>query len=60
MSQLFKSIAIIGKYMNSSALQQMQTDLADLARHLAAKNIQVWLEKIPHNMPSSLVLIPQV
>lgn len=45
MSQLFKSIAIIGKYMNSSALQQMQTDLADLARHLAAKNIKVWLEK---------------
>ena len=45
MSQQFKSIAIIGKYMNSSALQQMQTDLADLARHLAAKNIKVWLEK---------------
>ncbi len=44
MSQLFKSIAIIGKYMNSAALQQMQTDLADLARHLAAKNIEVWLE----------------
>ena len=45
MFQQFKSIAIIGKYMNSSALQQMQTDLADLARHLAAKNIKVWLEK---------------
>ena len=44
MSQQFKSIAIIGKYMNSSALQQMQADLADLARHLAAKNIKVWLE----------------
>lgn len=41
----FKSIAIIGKYMNQSALQQMQTDLADLARHLIAKNIDVWLEK---------------
>ena len=45
MFQQFKSIAIIGKYMNSSALQQMQADLADLARHLAAKNIKVWLEK---------------
>ncbi|MEQ1598788.1 MAG: NAD(+) kinase [Methylotenera sp.] len=41
----FKSIAIIGKYMNKSALQQMQTDLADLARHLAAKNIKVWVER---------------
>ena len=45
MSQQFQSIAIIGKYMNSAALQQMQTDLADLARHLSAKKIQVWLEK---------------
>jgi NAD+ kinase len=41
----FKSIAIIGKYLNLSALQQMQTDLADLARHLSAKNIEVWLEE---------------
>jgi NAD+ kinase len=41
----FSSIAIIGKYMNQSALQQMQTDLADLARHLSAKNIKVWVEK---------------
>ncbi len=31
--------------MNKSALQQMQTDLADLARHLAAKNIKVWVER---------------
>ncbi|MES2500862.1 MAG: NAD(+) kinase [Pseudomonadota bacterium] len=45
MSQPFKSIAIIGKYMNQFALQQMQTDLADLARHLKAKNIQVWVEE---------------
>jgi NAD+ kinase len=44
MSQ-FKAIAIIGKYLNQSALQQMQTDLADLARHLAAKNIEVWVER---------------
>ena len=41
----FSSIGIIGKYMNPSALQQMQSDLADLAGHLQAKNIEVWLEK---------------
>ncbi len=41
----FQSIGIIGKYMNASALQMMQADLADLARHLRAKNIEVWLEK---------------
>ncbi len=40
----FQSIGIIGKYMNASALQMMQADLADLARHLRAKNIEVWLE----------------
>ena len=40
----FSSIGIIGKYMNLTALQQMQTDLADLARHLRAKNLDVWLE----------------
>ena len=31
--------------MNQSALQLMQTDLADLARHLAAKDIEVWIEE---------------
>lgn len=45
MTQAFKSIAIIGKYMNQSALQLMQSDLADLAHHLAAKNIDVWIEE---------------
>ena len=45
MTQPFKSIAIIGKYMNQNALQQMQNDLADLARHLRAKKIQVWIEE---------------
>ena len=45
MTQPFKSIAIIGKYMNQHALQQMQNDLADLARHLRAKKIQVWIEE---------------
>jgi NAD+ kinase len=43
MSQ-FNSIGIIGKYMNPAALQMMQADLADLARYLRAKNIEVWLE----------------
>jgi NAD+ kinase len=41
----FNSIAIIGKYMNKSALQLMQTDLADLARHLSAKKLDIWLEE---------------
>lgn len=31
--------------MNVSALQLMQADLADLARHLSAKNLEVWIEK---------------
>lgn len=30
--------------MNKSALQLMQHDLADLARHLTAKNLEVWIE----------------
>ncbi|MFM9835227.1 MAG: NAD(+) kinase [Methylophilaceae bacterium] len=46
MKPMFKSIAIIGKYMQKSALQQMQNDLADLARHLHSKKIEVWLEEI--------------
>ena len=41
----FKSIAIIGKYMQKSALQLMQNDLSVLAHHLSAKNITVWLEE---------------
>jgi len=41
----FKKIALIGKYMNVSALQLMQADLADLARHLSAKNYEVWIEE---------------
>jgi NAD+ kinase len=45
MNTTFKSIAIIGKYMNQSALQLMQNDLADLARHLISKNIEVWIEE---------------
>jgi len=45
MNTTFKSIAIIGKYMNQSALQLMQNDLADLARHMISKNIEVWVEE---------------
>lgn len=45
MNQSFKSIAIIGKYMNQSALQLMQRDLLELAQHLSSKNIQVWIEE---------------
>ena len=41
----FKKIALIGKYMNQSALQLMQRDLADLANHLADKAIEVWIEE---------------
>lgn len=41
----FKKIALIGKYMNVSALQLMQADLADLARHLSAKSYEVWIEE---------------
>lgn len=45
MNTTFKSIAIIGKYMNESALRLMKHDLADLAQHLAAKNIEIWIEE---------------
>ncbi len=45
MNQTFKSIALIGKYMNHSALQLMQADLAILAKHLVSKDIEVWLEE---------------
>jgi NAD+ kinase len=41
----FKKIALIGKYMNKSALQLMQNDLSDLAQYLTAKNIEVWVEE---------------
>ena len=45
MTLAFQSIAIIGKYMNQSALQLMRKDLLDLAEHLSAKNIRVWVEQ---------------
>jgi NAD+ kinase len=45
MKQSFQSIAIIGKHMNQSALQLMQGDLMNLARHLASKKFEVWVEE---------------
>lgn len=41
----FEKIALIGKYMNKSALQLMQSDLASLAQHLSARNLEVWVEE---------------
>jgi NAD+ kinase len=40
----FKTIAIIGKYMNPSALQQMRTELVALAQHLQLQGLQVYVE----------------
>ncbi len=44
MQTLFSNIAIIGKYMNPQALQNMHADLAQLAQHLVARGINVYLE----------------
>lgn len=44
MQKSFKSIAIIGKYMNPAALQHMRADLVTLAQHLQSKNIKVCIE----------------
>jgi len=44
MQTLFSNIAIIGKYMNPQALQNMQADLLLLAQHLSARGINIYLE----------------
>lgn len=44
MQQTFNTIAIIGKFMQKSSVQFMKNDLADLAHHLAAKDINVIFE----------------
>ena len=44
MQTIFSRVAIIGKYMNPQALQNMQADLILLARHLSARGIHVYLE----------------
>jgi NAD+ kinase len=40
----FKTIALIGKYMNPAALLQMRTELATLAQHLKQLDIEVYVE----------------
>lgn len=44
MQQTFNTIAIIGKFMQQASVQLMKNDLADLAGHLAEKNINVIFE----------------
>jgi len=41
----FKTILLVGKYMNATALDEMQDDLVILADHLRANNYQVLLEE---------------
>jgi NAD+ kinase len=41
----FKKIALVGKYLNQSALQLMRKDLSDLARHLSSHQYAVLVEK---------------
>lgn len=41
----FNTVAIVGKFMQESAVQLMQNDLATLANHLHAKNIEVLFEE---------------
>ena len=41
----FKKIALVGKYLNQSALQLMRKDLLDLAHHLSAHEYAVLVEK---------------
>jgi NAD+ kinase len=41
----FKKIALVGKYLNQSALQLMRKDLLDLAHHLFAHGYAVLVEK---------------
>lgn len=41
----FASVAIVGKYMDESALQQMQSDLTRLAHHLLQQGLHVCVEE---------------
>lgn len=40
----FNTVALIGKYMDPAALQNMRLDLTGLAQHLQSRNIQVYVE----------------
>lgn len=42
----FKKVALIGKYMNQSALHLMQNDLLVLARHLCEQQFEVCVEAL--------------
>jgi NAD+ kinase len=42
----FKKVALIGKYMNQSALHSMQNDLQVLARHLFEQHYEIVVEKL--------------
>ncbi|MDX1915779.1 MAG: NAD(+) kinase [Methylophilus sp.] len=44
MKKQFASVALIGKYMDASALQEMQSELARLTQHLLEKGLEVWAE----------------
>ena len=52
MQTQFKSVAIIGKYMNPPDLQNMRSDLQQLATHLQAQGIQVFIEENTANHAS--------
>lgn len=41
---LFSKVAVIGKYMNPSALQNMRAELVGLAEHLQSHQIKVYVE----------------
>lgn len=43
--RVFKTIALIGKYMNSIALMEMQEDLIELAQYLSKSGYTVLVEK---------------
>lgn len=44
MQSTFRSVAIVGKYMDAAALQQMRSDLTRLAHHLLAQGLHVCVE----------------
>ncbi|HWU66889.1 MAG TPA: NAD(+) kinase [Methylophilus sp.] len=45
MQSTFRSVAIVGKYMDAAALQQMQSDLSRLAQHLLLHGLHVCIEE---------------
>ncbi|WP_029512394.1 MULTISPECIES: NAD(+) kinase [unclassified Methylophilus] len=45
MQSTFRSVAIVGKYMDAIALQHMQSDLTRLAHHLLSQGLHVCIEE---------------